>query len=189
MDATALVSFVGSTASAVATVLLAGLTAWYVRLTHALVEEAKAAKRPNVIVDLEFDTIDVKFLVGNTGSSPAYNLRIPVEDSIPWRKLGDTPTGLAALVIVRSGLKYLAPGRTLKFNAGYVEHSQNFFASGSEVTINLTYQTESGAAVSQSLTIDLPSYSGVLYESFIHPEREVAAQYEIQRATGRHEST
>lgn len=174
MDTSALVSLIGSTASAIATVLLVGLTAWYVRLTHALVEEAKAAKRPNVFVDLEFDTFDVKFLVGNTGTSPAYNLRISADDSIPWRKLGDTPSGLAELSIIKSGLKYLAPGRTLKFNAGYVEDSPNFFATGSEVKINLQYETEAGLEVQQSLTIDLQSYSGVLYESFTDPEREVA---------------
>ena len=120
MDTPTLVSLVGSTASAVATVLLTALTAWYVRLTHTLVQEAKSAKLPNVFVDLEFDSIDVKFIIGNTGSSPALNVRLDVRDSIPWDKIGDHPTGFSSLAIVKSGLTYLAPGRTLKFNVGYV---------------------------------------------------------------------
>lgn len=174
MQTSELITVIGSAASAIATVLLAILTAKYVKLTHALVEEAKAAKRPNVYVDLEFETSEVKLLIGNTGTSSAYNLKIEVEDAIPWSKLGNRPAGFASLSIIENGLKYLAPGRTLKFHAGYIDKDQDFFAAGSEVKIALSYQTESGISMSQNLTIDLPSYSGVLFESFLNPEREVA---------------
>jgi len=174
MELSAVVSLIGSSASALATVVLTGLTAWYVRLTHALVQEAKATKRPNVFVDLEFDGNGGKFLIGNSGASPAFNLRIAVEDSIPWRKLGDVSTGIGSLKIVESGLKYLAPGRTLKFFAGTIERNAESFGAGSEVTIGLAYETEDGSTISQLVTIDLQSYTGVLTESFLHPEREVA---------------
>jgi hypothetical protein len=190
MDTPALVTLIGSTASAGATVLLTGLTAWYVRLTHSLVQEARAAKRPNVFVDLEFDSSDVKFLVGNTGASPAFNVRLAVADSIPWRKVGETTTGISELSIVRDGIKYLAPGRTLKFNAGYVDHSPEFFATGSEVEVVLTYEADNGVTMTQTATINLQSYAGVLFESFIHPEREVAmAIRDAERDRSLHEHT
>ena len=101
-------------------------------------------------------------------------MKIAVEDAIPWSKFGNRATGFAALSIIENGLKYLAPSRTLKFNAGYVDQSEEFFATGSEVKIALTYQTETGISISQNLTIDLQSYSGVLFESFLDPQREVA---------------
>jgi hypothetical protein len=190
MDTPSLVSLVGATASAVATVLLTGLTAWYVRLTHALVKEAQSAKLPNVFIDLEFDSYKVKFVIGNTGVSPALNVRLDIEDSIPWRKLGEHPTGLSSLAIVKSGLKYLAPGRTLKFSAGYADNSPEFFAAGSAVSIALSYETELDVTITRNFTIELQSYSGVLFESFIDPEREVArAIRDAESSRSSHEST
>ncbi|MFA5914335.1 MAG: zinc ribbon domain-containing protein [Burkholderiales bacterium] len=157
-----------------ATVVLAVLTFKYVRLTHSLVQEARAAKRPNVFVDIEFDSTDVKFIIGNTGSSPAINVKLSVADNIPWRQHPEFQSGIASLAIVQNGLAYLAPGRTLKFNAGYIENNATFFSAESMVTIGLMYQTETGEQVSREVTIELRSYSGVLFESFVHPEREVA---------------
>lgn len=190
MDTPSLVSLVGATASAVATVLLTVLTAWYVRLTHALVKEAQSAKLPNVFVDLEFDSYQVKFVIGNTGASPALNVHLDIEDSIPWREIGKHPTGLSSLAVVKSGLKYLAPGRTLKFIAGYADNSPEFFAAGSEVSIAIRYETELGTYITRNFTIDLQSYSGVLLESFIDPEREVAAAIrDAESNRSSHEST
>lgn len=175
MDSPSLVSLVSAIASAIATVILAGLTAWYVRLTHALVKEAESAKLPNVFVDLEFDSYQVKFVVGNTGVSPALNVHLDIDDSIPWRKIGEHPTGLSSLAIVKNGLKYLAPGRTLKFSAGFADNTPEFYAAGSEVSITLSYETEMGETITRFFTIELQSYSGVLFESFVDPERDVAA--------------
>jgi hypothetical protein len=175
MDIPSQVSLFSAIASATATVILAVLTAWYVRLTHTLVKEAKSAKLPNVFVDLEFDSFQVKFVIGNTGTSPALDVHLDIEDSIPWRKIGEHPTGLSSLAIVKNGLKYLAPGRTLKFSAGFADNSPEFFAAGSSVTITLSYETEERATITRDLTIELQSYAGVLFESFIDPEREVAS--------------
>jgi hypothetical protein len=174
MDTSAIVTLVGSTASAVATVILAFLTSKYVRLTHALVEETRSAKFPNVFVDVEFDDMGVKFLAGNAGNSPALNVQFKVEDSVPWRKTEGYPTGIQELSIVKNGISYLAPNRTLKFFAGYVERNPAFFASGSAIVVSLTFETEAGTKVTRDLSIDFSSYAGVLFESFTHPEREVA---------------
>lgn len=174
MDTSAIVSLVGSTASAVATVVLVFLTGKYVRLTHALVEETQSAKFPNVFVDIEFDSFGVKFIVGNAGASSALDVKFNIRDSVPWRKLDNHPTGITSLAIVQHGISYLAPGRILKFHAGFVERDVDFFASGNTVEIDLTFDTETGKTVTRQFSIDLHSYSGVLYESFTDPEREVA---------------
>lgn len=174
MDTSAIVTLVGSTATAVATVILAFLTGKYVKLTHAMVEETQSAKFPNVFVDIEFDSFHVKFIVGNAGSSPALDVRFDVQDSVPWQRSDKYPTGLTSLAIVQHGISYLAPGRVLKFHAGYIQRDIDFFASGNTIEVGLTYGTESGKKVSRQFSIDLHSYSGVLFESFTNPEREVA---------------
>lgn len=174
MDTPALLSLIGSLSSALATVILVFLTGRYVRLTHALVQEAKLAKYPNVFVDVEFDEIDVKFIVGNSGSTPALDVTFNVKDSVPWRKLKDFPSGLASISAVQKGIAYLAPGRTLKFQAGYVDYDPKFFADGSTIDIALSFKTESGQTLNRQFTIELRSYAGILLESFRDPEREVA---------------
>jgi len=174
MDIASTLSAVGAIASAIATIVLAGLTWKYVKFTHALVEESRQTKYPNVFVDIEFDDMDVKFLVGNAGATPALAISFNVRDQVPWRKIGDHPSGITSIVAVQKGISYLAPGRTLKFNAGYVEYDQNFFAEGSSIDIILDFKTEEGIQLHRQFTIDLQSYSGILFESFLDPQREVA---------------
>ena len=174
MDIASTLSAVGAIASAIATIVLAGLTWKYVKFTHALVEESRQTKYPNVFVDIEFDDMDVKFLVGNAGATPALAISFNVRDQVPWRKIGDHPSGITSIVAVQKGISYLAPGRTLKFNAGYVEYDQNFFAEGSSIDIILDFKTEEGIQLHLQFTIDLQSYSGILVESFLDPELRVA---------------
>ena len=174
MDTASILSAVGAVASAIATIVLVGLTGRYVKLTHALVEESRQAKYPNVFVDVEFDEIDVKFLVGNSGTTPALDIHFDVKDQVPWRKIGNHPSGITAIVAVQKGISYLAPGRTLKFSAGYIEHDPKFFAEGSSIDITLEFRTEDGAELRRQFTIDLQSYAGILFETFRDPQREVA---------------
>jgi hypothetical protein len=174
METPALLSLVGSTVSALTTIVLVFLTAKYVKLTHALVEEARVAKYPNVYVDVEFDEMDVKFVVGNSGGSAAVDIQFDVKDSVPWRKIENFPIGIKSISAVENGISYLAPGRILKFQAGYVERDPEFFAKGSTIDISLTFRTEMGMSLRRQYTIELRSYAGILLETFRNPEREVA---------------
>jgi len=174
MDYTAILSAIGAVASAVATIVLVVLTGKYVRLTHELVQESKQAKYPNVFVDIEFDEMDVKFIVGNTGSTPAQNIRFTIFDQVPWRKLDNHPTGINAITAVQSGISYLAPGRTLKFHAGYVERDPGFFADASTIDVAVTFEADADSKFTRQFSIELKSYTGILYESFRDPQREVA---------------
>jgi hypothetical protein len=174
VDASTIVTLIATTVSAATTVVLAVLTAKYVRLTSALADEARSAKYPNVFVDLELDRFGIKFVVGNTGASPAQNIRFRVQDSIPWQKAEKLPSGISFLSVVKNGLAYLPPGRTLKFHAGYVAHNVDAFVSENTVDIELTYDVEVGKTVTRNVVINLGAYAGVLYESFSNPAKEVA---------------
>lgn len=174
MTISELISLLVSSISATTTIALVILTAKYVKLTHALVEEAKVSKYPNIYVDLEFDEAEVKFIVGNSGGSAAMDIKINVTDSVPWRKVQQFQTGITSISAVENGISYLAPGRILKFQAGYVERCPEFFAKGSTIDIALTFKTETGKVLHRQYTIELHSYSNILLETFQNPEREVA---------------
>ena len=189
MDTPGLLSLVGSLASTLATIVLVFLTGKYVRLTHALVEEARVAKYPNVYVDIEFDETDVKFIVGNSGGTAAIDIQFDVKDSVPWRKIDKFPAGINSISVVEHGISYLAPGRILKFPAGYVACDPGFFASGSAIDISLTFKTETGMTVHRQCIIELRSYAGILLETFRNPERDVAkAIHDAESSRRSHES-
>jgi hypothetical protein len=130
------------------------------------VEEAKASKLPNVFVDLELTTPEVKFVVGNSGSAPATKITFNVVDNIPWRKIGGGTESIADLVIVKKGISYLAPQRTLKYSAGYLSHGPEAFEDGSQLEVALSFSSEDGKAFKREFVINLSQYTSVLLESF-----------------------
>jgi hypothetical protein len=185
----AVLSAVASTASALTSIFLVRLTARYVRLTHALVEEAKANKMPNVYVDLEFGSGGVKFVVGNSGSAPAMNIAFSIVDNIPWRTIGERTKSIGTLQVVKNGISYLAPQRTLKYMAGCLEHGIQDFRESSYLEIMLTYTSEEGRIFRREFDIFLSQYSNVLFESFSDPSLEIAhAIKETERERRSHSS-
>lgn len=72
--------------TAFTTVFLAIFTHKYVKLTHALLEETKAARGPSIFFDIELSSHLVKLIVGNIGTGPASAIKIKVTDNLPWIK-------------------------------------------------------------------------------------------------------
>ena len=84
----------------------------------------------------------------------------------------------------------MPPGRILKYNAGFVDRGSAFFSENSSVEIQLTYETESNVIVNRDFVIELRAYSGVLFESFTDPERDVAkAIRDAESRRSSHESS
>ena len=167
----------------IATIVLAILTGIYVRLTHSMLEEAKSQREPNVWIDLELSSYQAKLLVGNSGTSPAKNIKFDVKDNIPWRKDQKINQSLETIHPVKNGISYLAPSRTLKYIAGYIDKEKTFSELDGTVEINLSYETENGKKISRDFTIDIGQYYGVLFESFKNPASEIAnAIKDVERA-------
>ncbi|MBI4775887.1 MAG: hypothetical protein HY788_17225 [Deltaproteobacteria bacterium] len=167
----------------IATIVLAFLTGKYVRLTHSLLEETKSQKEPNVWIDLELSRNQAKLLIGNSGTSPAKNLRFEVKDNIPWRQDKDYNRTLETLHPCKNGISYLAPSRILKYIAGFIDNKRTFSELDSIVEIKLNYETETGKEVSREFVIDIGQYYGVLFESFKNPASEIAdAIKDVERA-------
>lgn len=165
---------VAAVASATATVLLVGLTAFYVVFTQRLVKETRAARLPTVYVDLEFAGVEAKFVVGNSGPAPAFGIRFGVIDAIPWReqRKGD---GLEALPAVRDGISYLAPGRVLKYHVGLIDWDRVNGPYSGSAKINLGYRDQFGEVHDLLVQIDLKQYQRILAESFSNPAYSIAA--------------
>lgn len=94
--------------AAVATEVLVALTARYVRLTHEVVKQARAAREPLASVDIEVGTAEARFLVGNSGHGGAHNLRFEVEEHIRWTWQPQGPSGISSLSPILNGIMYLA---------------------------------------------------------------------------------
>lgn len=162
----------GVTVTAIATVVLAWLTARYVRLTNHMLEETKASRGPTVYVDLELSSYEVKLIVGNSGSAPAHNLSFEVEESIPWRE-SEYHKGIGGLPQITDGISYLAPSRILKFTAGWLDWDK-LKDLDSKVSFQVNYDDHVGKHHKIEFIIDMGQYDGVLLESFKNPASEIA---------------
>src|SRR5687768_16783189 len=109
----AIASAVGALAAGVATVVLARLTSKYVHLTGKLVEETRAARAPEVVIDLHFDNVIPRFVITNRGPTGAYNVRIKVsEKNVAWMD-SKHDLKIEELAPVKKGVSFLPPGRTM----------------------------------------------------------------------------
>ena len=170
----ALIQSVGGIITAVTTIVLAVLTYRYVKLTGSMLEEARISRAPNIVVDIETTTHSgMKLVIGNTGSTPAYSLKFTVVDSIPWRDIQCCVKGFASMEVIRKGITYLAPGRVLKYEAGYFDWHE-VKRLGSIIEFQVSYEDHAKNEKHIKFHIDMMQYLSVLPESFATPETEIA---------------
>jgi len=175
--------------TAFATVVLALLTGWYVRLTYHMLQEAKATKEPNVWVDLELTSYEVKLMVGNSGSSPARNLRFDIKDNVPWRKIENHEEGFNAIQPIKDGISYLAPDRVLKYEAGLIDFEKTLNNKNSTVEIILKFDSDIKKNIRREFLIDMGQYNGVLLETFRNPASEISKAIRDVRDSLKHDKS
>lgn len=175
-------SGVGALAAAIATIVLALLTARYVRLTNRLVEETRAARAPGVVVDIEFDDLMARLVVANRGSSAAHNLRIKVsERNLVWSQRPDEPH-FADVSAIKNGVTYLPPGRTLRYLVYALDVRGTVAGKESGVVeFDLTYQDDAGQPFHRQFSIDFGAFGDMTVEGRSHTPQQVIAEA-IRRA-------
>ncbi|MBA4121380.1 MAG: zinc ribbon domain-containing protein [Acidobacteria bacterium] len=149
----------------VANVFLVILTSIYVYLTRQMVNETKANRDPTVFVDLEFPEREARVAIGNSGQTPAVNIKFDVQEDVPWRGLGKYSEGLKGLEVIKNGVSYLPSNRILKYSAGIPEWDK-VDEEKRLLKINVSYYNESGKKFEREYFIDLLQYKGILFESF-----------------------
>jgi hypothetical protein len=158
--------------SAAATVVLALLTRKYVRWTASMVNEMRQTREPAVFVDLTFiHGMDLVLVLGNSGLTPARNVRLKLVDRMPWTG----PTQVSTLPVLREGLSYLAPSRVLKYRLGSVDWTKITEGEG-VLEVTVTFENEAGAPSERSLSFDASGYTGVEISSFRDPLAELVDQ-------------
>ena len=127
----------------IATVVLAWLTARYVRLTARIVEESHRSREPAVTVDFEMPDHSLRLVIENHGLSPAKNTQIEVLKDVGWLSMGKGQTGLVAAGPIREGVSYLTPGRKLKYYLGFPQWTDTP-DDEMETSLLVTYEDDSG---------------------------------------------
>lgn len=169
----AIASGVGAIAAAVATVVLAVLTAKYVRLTSKLVEETRAARAPEVVVDLQFEDIMPRLMIANRGPTAAYNVRIKVaERSVTWRE-SKHEAKLADLAAIKKGVSFLPPGRTMRYMVAMLDIEKTL-AADAALEFEVTYQDDGGRAYRREYAIEFAAFHSMLLEGVRKPQDVIA---------------
>lgn len=151
-----------------ATVVLAILTAKYVRLTKTMVDEMKQTREPNISIYFECPDAYFELIIKNTGSSPAKNISVKVVQDIEWNKLYGKLKDLEDLSPIQKGISYLVPNEQLKYLVGCPKSNENKTDEGI-LKLRVIFQNENGMEFNRSIDIDMNQYNGVLLDSFKQP--------------------
>jgi hypothetical protein len=150
---------------AVATIVLVWLTSKYVRLTKQMVDDMKRSKEPAINIDFEIPDGSLRFIINNTGLSPAKNIRFTVVKDVDWLRGGNKENGIAGLAPINHGISYLVPGRTLKYLLGYPDWRTNE-KQDLLISIHVEFENIEGRTFTHDIDIDMSQFKGVLFESF-----------------------
>jgi hypothetical protein len=108
-------------------------------------------------------------LFGNAGPTAARNICIKVRGDVPWRGTDR----FSQLAVLQNGISYLAPGRTLRFWAGWVDW-EKLKEGGGSIDLSLDFETESGKRLRREALFDLTHYIDVGPDSFQDPAAQIA---------------
>ncbi len=149
----------------IATVVLACLTAIYVRHTKYMADEMKLVREPAVYLDFEVPSYFIKLIIGNSGYTPALNISFKIINDLKWITFGDDVVGFSNIPIIKKGISYLAPNRTLKFFSGNLSGSTDD-DKNNELRLTMNFENEDGKKFIKEVFIDLSIYRTVLFETF-----------------------
>ncbi|MDE0327135.1 MAG: hypothetical protein OXN27_24685 [Candidatus Poribacteria bacterium] len=111
------------TVTAIATVVLTGVTIWYVYLTHKLV---KIANKPEILVSLvphEIYTNSIYLCVQNIGTGFASDIELTCDGSFMPMLPGTKP--LKEFGIFKEGIDYLGPGNKIQIFLFWTHYLSN----------------------------------------------------------------
>jgi len=163
-------NYYGGAITAIATVILAIVTFFYVRLTRRMLLEMKATNDPSVQVAIEFPEKLANVSISNTGQSPAVNIKFTVEDNAPWQRVRQNKKwSLNSLSIFQTGISCLPSQQCLKFGCHSILDWKKIADVGGTIRITTCYENEVGKSFEREIFIDLSAYQDVLFESFRDP--------------------
>lgn len=121
------------TITAIATVVLTGVTIWYVYLTHKLV---KITNKPEVLVSLvphEIYTNSMYLCVENIGTGFASNIKLTCDD--PFTPMLPGTKSLQEFGIFKEGIDYLGPGNKIQIFLFWTHHLSSLSTSSLKIIV------------------------------------------------------
>lgn len=151
------------------TAMVAVSTVVYVILTGLLVAETRNMRRaqtePNISISYrmrdEYMAL-LDFVVSNIGMGPAYDVYLEVKE-ISGGKSAESVIGkLHEINFVKSGLKYLAPGKEM---ASFFENVNEDFEGkmATKISIKATYRNASQRIFEEEFTLDFSELRGISF--------------------------
>lgn len=165
--------------------LLTFLTAIYVFFTRQMAKQMRAARGPSVYIDLEFPDRRARVVIGNSGESPAFNVRFDIKEDVPWQEFGSESVALTSIEALRTGISFLPSKRVLKFMGDDIDWAQLNTTNGL-VDVKISYNDETDAELTRDYQINVAQYSKVLVESYRDSSADVAKairEAEMSRST------
>jgi hypothetical protein len=155
---------------AITTVVLVGVTAWYVFLTRQMVHAARRSQRPYVYIDVAGEGgLGFELAVANYGERAAENVSFEVVrefDDFRGNPISqDTP--------LARGIQYLPPGRGYRYSM-LLPEGVTAGAPGTNVLDVRTRYSYAGSTYEDRLTIDFADLNSVLLKSFRNAGDEIA---------------
>jgi hypothetical protein len=157
--------------------ILAAITAYNVRVTRDNVQvtrdilvETQDSHQPSIYFDLEFPDEQALFVVGNSGDNSAHDIRIEVQSDVPWKIMigGDRTGNLSSLNIVKNGISFLGPKKTLKFAGGMLDW-ENISDKNSLIDLQVHFKNQAGREFDRQYKIDVKQFKELMFASFNHP--------------------
>ena len=151
------------TVSAIAILLLAGLTLGYVLVTRAMVEEMKTARemqqRPYIIIDFDFyKTSLCDMVIKNVGNGAALDVQINFEPDVIYRepdiKLSDLP--------VFQQLNFFPAGKEIRFFFRNMRDKSKVSIQN-QFNANLRYKDSAGKVYDETLSLDLTWHKKLMF--------------------------
>ena len=172
MDYKDFINVICALATTSATIILAVLTARYVKLTNAIVEENKCSRDPLVYVDIEPSHHYVKLVVGNAGMTAAHDVKIDIQDEVEWERLKEHVFGFQPREKLKSGIPYLAPHRVLKYELGLPKWRELQEKDGI-LKINIKFRNDRNILTEKLCQINLSQYLAVSMDSFSNSSKDI----------------
>lgn len=145
--------------SFLSTLLMAGLTAFYVHLTYGLLKESKKARkeqtRPLIFADFEVRGMIIYFKIKNAGNSPAHSVNIKID-----RDFKNVP----------DKLDYLPPNKEILYRLDLIVDNRPETKKSDICKIIVEYNDSNKDSFSNEYIIDLATY----IDMAVHQKGELA---------------
>ncbi len=138
------------------------------KFARKTVREMQEAREPSVYLEIELPSQHSTIVVGNYGLSPALNVQFEVDDKAPWHPMLVAPKSLSQSDVVRNGISFLGPGRTLRYIGGNMDW-QKLTAENAVIFITITFENEAKKKFTKRYELNMLFAKSLRFDTYSRP--------------------